>query len=287
MAAADEPAIDPVTIGDLTASHLPAAVALSTAVGWPHRMEDWAFVHALGHGLAAEAEGALVGTALGWEFGPAVGTLGMVITAPPMQGLGIGRRMLNRVLQQLGPRTVILHATEAGMPLYRSLGFVSDGIVVTHQHGPVATGPKPLHEERIRAAGPCDFTALAALDRAATGMQRLHVIRALQPVSNLVVLDRGGEAVGFAIRRRFGLGHVIGPVVAPDAASARALIGHLLAPCAGGVVRIDVPAHCDLSPWLASIGLPETGRVVRMVRGPAPATGSMATCFALISQALN
>ena len=38
----------------LTAEDIPAAQALTAALRWPHRVEDWSFGLALGQGLAAE-----------------------------------------------------------------------------------------------------------------------------------------------------------------------------------------------------------------------------------------
>jgi hypothetical protein len=37
----------------MAARDLPAAQALSREVNWPHRLEDWQFVHAVGQGLVA------------------------------------------------------------------------------------------------------------------------------------------------------------------------------------------------------------------------------------------
>ena len=66
------------------------------------------------------------------------------------------------------------------------------------------------------------------MDREASGPDRTPLIKALLEADAAVVLDRDGAPAGFAMIRRFGLGQVIGPVVAPDEAGARALIGHFL-----------------------------------------------------------
>ena len=49
-------------IEPLEEKHLPQAHALSAALGWPHRVEDWRFVLGLGHGLAAIDGDRLQGT---------------------------------------------------------------------------------------------------------------------------------------------------------------------------------------------------------------------------------
>ena len=94
-----------------------------------------------------------------------------------------------------------------------------------------------------------------------------------------VMLDHDGSAKGYAMLRRFGRGHVIGPVAAPDAESARALISHLAGLNAGRYTRVDVDAAIGLSPWLESIGLPRVDVATTMVRGtlPAPPPGAVRT----------
>ena len=139
----------------------------------------------------------------------------------------------------------------------------------------------------IRAIGPGDLPALSALDAEATGLERGPAVAALLGVSEGVVLDRGGEAAGFALLRRFGRGHLVGPVVAPDAEGAKALIGHWLGSRCGQFLRIDVPEEAGLGAWLAGFGLVAVDTAVPMLRGEAPTPGRHARCFALISQALG
>ena len=272
----------------LLAADLPAAQALTAAVRWPHRLEDWAFCHALGDGVAAELDGRLAGAALGWRYGPRFGTLGLVVVAAAAQGRGLGRALTGRVLELLGERSILLHATEAGLPLYRSLGFAPAGLIRQHQGTAFSSELVPLPPgQRLRPLGRHDGPALAALDAQATGMMREAMIEALLPLSDGVVLDREGEAIGFALIRRFGRGQVIGPVVAPDAEAARALIAHGLGARQGQFIRLDVDAEGPLSPWLESLGLTNAGLGQGMVRGVAPRGTGGVTRFALVSQALG
>jgi GNAT superfamily N-acetyltransferase len=276
----------------LTEQDLPAVQALSAAVHWPHRLEDWQFVHRLGSGLAVESEGGtLVGTAMRWLFGADGGAIGMVIVAPDRQGRGIGRRLMAGILCGLEDRRLLLHATEAGLPLYRGLGFREIGTVRQYQGAAFSVGIEPLRPgERVRPMGRRDLAALAALDRAATGMDRTEALAALVGLAEGVVLDHHGEARGFALLRRFGRGHAIGPVIAPDAPAAKVLIGHWLGRRPGLFTRIDVPEESGLSGWLDGLGLADAGPAVRMLRGgasPGREGGPRARCFALVNQALG
>lgn len=272
----------------LLQADLPRAQALTAALRWPHRLEDWAFAHALGEGLAAEMEGHLVGTAIGWRYGERAATLGLVVVAEEARGHGIGRALTEGVLDLLGTRGVTLYATAEGRPLYEKLGFAPGVAVRQHQGSSFTAGLVALPAgHRLRPVGRNDAPALAALDAAATGMRRGALIEALLPLADGVVLDRDGEAAGFALIRRFGHGQVIGPVVAPDAEAARALIAHWLGSRGGQFIRLDVPEWSGLSPWLESLGLADVGGGEGMVRGTPPRGDGTAGAFALVSQALG
>ncbi|WP_175983626.1 GNAT family N-acetyltransferase [Burkholderia vietnamiensis] len=268
---------------DLSAAH-----RLSEAVKWPHRVEDWRFAFQLGSGFVAEDESGVVGTALGWRFDDACASLGMVIVSPEQQGRGIGRELLARVIDSLGARTIFLHATPSGEPLYVKFGFAAIGTIDQHQG---AAFQPPLISlppgERLRPLGVNDGPRLAALASRAAGHARGTVIDALLDVANGIALDRDGELLGFALFRRFGRGHVIGPVIAPDALRAQALISHWLALHEGMFVRLDVPGDSGLSDWLQGLGLPRVDTVVAMARGAAPERDRALRAFAIVNQALG
>jgi predicted N-acetyltransferase YhbS len=271
----------------LQPADLPEAHGLSQAVSWPHRAEDWAFALSLGDGLALELGGRLVGTAMSWPFGERWGALGMVIVAPELQGRGLGRRLMDAAVAQLGERGIQLHATPAGEPLYRSFGFVATATIRQHQGAAFSVGLVPPRAgERLRPAGHADLPVLERLDAAATGMARGAAIATLLREAEAIVLDRDGVASGFAMLRRFGRGQVIGPVIAPDQDAARLLVAHWLGQRQGEFIRIDVTEDSALSPWLEAAGLPEVDLVTRMVRGTPPAPAAV-RAFGLISQALG
>lgn len=252
-----------------------AAHALTTELKWPHREEDWQFVARLGNGFVAECDGRVVGTAFGWKYGADSGSVGMIIVSPAHQGLGIGRRVTELALEELGSRRTMLHATPAGRPLYEKLGFVAIGALDQHQgsaRAPALLGLPP--GERLRPLGARDIPRLVELASRASGLDRTLVLPALFECAEGIGLERDGELIGFSLFRRFGRGQAIGPVVTPYAADplrAQALIGHWLASNAGAFVRIDVPADSGLTEWLEGLGLARVDTVVKMARGAGPA----------------
>ena len=117
----------------LRADHLPQAVSLSAALGWPYREEDWRFAFELGHGVVVETDGGLAATALWWPYGETFASFGMIIVAPALQGRGIGRLLMDELLRQAEGRAIVLNSTREGYRLYERLGFVPCGQVNQHQ----------------------------------------------------------------------------------------------------------------------------------------------------------
>jgi ribosomal protein S18 acetylase RimI-like enzyme len=279
---------DGVQLRKFVQSDLEAAQAMSAGFQWPHRLEDWRFGLAHGEGVVAVREGQLVGTAIRWLWGPRHATLGLVMVSPQVQGRRVGHHLMQAVMADLGDRTVVLHATTEGRGLYERLGFDITGEVRQHQGiaSPAQLVALP-EDERLRPLGRNDFKRLNALDTRAAGMPRDAMIKQLLAESETVVLARDGDAIGFSTLMRFGRGYAIGPVVAPDVSSAKALIGYWCSRYAGKFLRIDVDAASDLPEWLEALGLPRVGMVTTMVRGTPVQRGPAHGGWALVTQAMG
>jgi GNAT superfamily N-acetyltransferase len=289
----------PFVCRPMTPDDIAAAQRLSAAIGWPHRREDWRFSLRTGTGFAVELDGTLAGTVVCWKFGEQHGTLGMLMVAPTHRRKGIGRALLQRVLDELGERDITLYATEAGQPLCAAYGFTARGKLDQLQG---AAFRPPLVElpsgERLRPLGARDAAQLVQLATRASGLDRSHVLPPLFDHADGIALDRDGELLGFSLFRRFGRGFIIGPVIAADTAEAvraKALIRHWLALNEGALIRIDVPDGHGLREWLAGLGLVRTETVVKMERvNPGANTSRSSSAedahvhqFAVITQSLT
>jgi GNAT superfamily N-acetyltransferase len=272
----------------MSAQDLPAAAALSRRVGWPHRLEDWRFVHGVGHGLVACAGDQLIGTAMWWPYEGGVVRLGMVIVNPNVQRSGVGRVLMRGILDRAGDATVVLNATKQGEPLYRQLGFLEVGSIAQHQGTPVPVRDVLSDRGRhIRPLRPDDLNHVAEMDAKANGASRMNVIAALLEHGKAIALDDASQITGFACCRRFGRGRAIGPVVTREVADAKALIAHFAAANAGQFTRVDVPGDAGLSSWLEGLGLAQVDTVVSKVRGAPPQNDGQFQLFGLINQALG
>ncbi|HYF86562.1 GNAT family N-acetyltransferase [Azospirillum sp.] len=266
------------------------ALALSRQAQWPHRLEDWSLALALSQGLVAvDAETSqVVGTVLMTPYGEDAATINMVIVDESWRGQGLGRRLMDEAMALAGDRPLRLVATTDGLPLYEKLGFREVGTVLQHQG---EAGPMSLvAAEDVAPAGTGDRTAIAALDRQAFGADRGLLLERFAEVGSFTLLRRNGAPVGFAALRDFGRGQVIGPVVAPDAEGAKALIGPIIAANPGKFLRVDTTADTGLGPWLADCGLRHVGGGIAMRRpalAEAPPSTAPISTFALASQALG
>ncbi|VVE01618.1 N-acetyltransferase GCN5 [Pandoraea horticolens] len=280
----------PFTAADVSAGH-----RLSSAARWPHKPDDWRFLLRQGQGFVALDGDEVVGTALYWQYGESGGSLGMVIVSPDRQGRGIGRELMERMLDALGSRTTVLHATLAGQPLYEKLGFTAIGKIDQHQG--TARRP-PLMElppgERLRPLGANDPERLIVLASRASDLDRRRILPALLDIADGIALEHDGELLGFSLFRRFGRGFVIGPVVVSrkggDALAqqrAEVMIAHWLTLHEGRFVRIDTPADSGLTDWLASLGLERVDTVVKMARNGVPRSDDEFRQFAIINQAIG
>lgn len=272
------------------ADDLPGAYALSQALHWPHRREDWALMARVCQGAVLDDGERVVGTVMSCLQGTHA-TIGLVIVDDAWQGRGLGRRLMAQALAQIGSRDALLYATVAGEPLYHRLGFVERGRLYQYQGTLAALPAAPVPEGvRLRQARAEDRKALLALDAKASGVERRAVMEAvLEEAGRVMLAERNGEVVASGVLRPFGRGHVLGPLSADTTATAIALAGALLTGMEGAFVRLDMPAGSGLDVWLDGerSGLAKVDSVVRMVKGTLPEMTPGQRIFTLVNQALG
>lgn len=278
-----------ISIVPMEVAHLAEARTLSLAVEWPHRLEDWAFMLSLGRGAVALDGDRMIGTIMWWPCGGNRATLGMIIVTPERQGQGLGRRLMEGALAEIGPRRILLNATKDGMPLYGKMGFEEIDLVQQHQGVPTLLSESTVNADiPMRLAQPGDLDDIVELDAREAGALRKAILAALMQVGSGLLVQRDGRLLGYAICREFGRGHVIGPVVAADDVIARALIHAWIEKLGNSFIRADVRASSGLHDWLISRGLQKVDDVITMARGGSHDQEPQSPrLFALASQALG
>lgn len=183
--------------------------ALSEAGFGPHvgRLIDWPWEQPAGCVVVAFGRlRRIVGGACCASFGETgwIGALGVV---PRARGRGLGAALTEACvgwLRERGAETVLLHATEAGRPVYERVGFVAEGRSRAWRGGPVTHHATP----GLRALRPGDRAALAELDAAVTGERRGAVLDAIAPLTGLAA-ERDGRLRGYLLSSPWGAGPAV------------------------------------------------------------------------------
>jgi GNAT superfamily N-acetyltransferase len=269
--------------------------ALSIAVGWPHRAEDWQYLRELGHGFVALDEiDRVMGSAMWFPHGEHFATLGMLITSPRLQANGTAKWLMQRVLAECPGMGLRLNATRAARRLYRSLGFVAQQTVFQCQgeaRRPAETTDLPAGHE-IRRLLSSDLDTVIALDAQGFAVARpVHLVRLFES-SLCYGLFRGDELSAYSMSRAFGRGHVLGPVAALSVEEAIAVARPQVEAHVGRFLRVDT--HFETGPFASFIqqcGLSIFDTVTTMTLGEGVDYGTVGddegALFALASQSMG
>lgn len=221
--------------------------------------------------VVAEIDGRIIGTGVGTANG-AAGWIGTIWVEPAHRGAGLGRALTRATITQLeaaGCRTLVLVATDQGLPLYERMGFVHEArYQILEASGLGDTGPA---DDAVRPFTPTDLRAMLELDRIATGEDRGHVIERFATPTSTKVLIVEDELRAFVIRAPWGGGATI----APDMAAAKRILDarrHATGP--EGRVRVGiVTGHTSDATdavalaALARLGLHPVWSAPRLIRG--------------------
>ncbi|MEU9782112.1 GNAT family N-acetyltransferase [Streptomyces phaeochromogenes] len=281
------PAFQPIR--RLTPRDLSACADLSENRGWPREEHKWGLLLTAGTGYGIDdPDGGLVTACVVTSYGPqdrpALAAIGMVLVAERHARQGVGRRLMRHVVAELGTTPVTLHATPYGRPLYEELGFKTTGRAEMVRGHFVPGGPEP--EVATRAATAEDLTAILRLDEEVFGTDRTHMITRLPAFADqLRVAEENGRIIGYAAAWPNLDNHVVGPLIARDTETAKALIASLAAHV-DGPLRTDIDVrHEELLTWLKERGLAPTGFNAVMTYGIAELPGDWTRRFAPLTVA--
>ncbi|MDG9718586.1 GNAT family N-acetyltransferase [Streptomyces sp. DH24] len=253
------PSLASLPIRRLTLRDLTACADLSEDRGWPREEHKWSFLLTAGTGYGIDdPEGGLVSACVVTRYGPherpALAAIGMVLVAGRHARQGVGRRLMRHVVSEMGPTPLTLHATPYGKPLYEELGFKVTGRaeMLRGHFSPQGPGPRVA----TRPATAEDLGAILRLDGEVFGTDRTHIITRLPAfVDHLRVAEADGRLTGYAAVWPNMETHVVGPLIAQDTETAKALIASLAAHT-DRPLRTDIDVrHEELLAWAKERGL--------------------------------
>ena len=256
----------------LTVDDIPAGLRLCRASGWNQLDEDW---RVFTGGFLAERNGEVVGSVAFLRY-DTFAWIAMMLVDPQRRGEGIGAQLMNQALHALdGAPCIGLDATPAGQRLYRHFDFASAYPLARYKSAaasaPMSGTARPMTES--------DLPAVFRRDREVFGADRSRLLASLFQRSPECAWIAGD---GYSFGRPGYLYHQLGPVVAPDRDTARALVSHCCSAVLGRRLAIDPP---QLDPqwleWLKSVGFEEERPFVRMFRRGDTPPGDLARQYAI------
>ncbi|MFD7991713.1 GNAT family N-acetyltransferase [Streptomyces mexicanus] len=273
----------------LTLRDLPACADLSENRGWLREEHKWGLLLTAGNGYGVDdPAGGLVAACVVTTYGPPgrtdLAAVGMVLVAERHARRGVGRRLMRHVVSSAGATPLTLYATENGRPLYEELGFKVTG------RAEMLCGRFEQQEtpSRVatRAATAEDLTAILRLDGEVFGADRTPMITRLPAFADqLCVAEDGGEIIGYAAAWPNMDTHVVGPLIARDVETAKALVSFLAART-DRPLRTDIDVrHGELLTWLKQRGLASVAFNAVMTYGIAELPGDWTRRFAPLTVA--
>ena len=215
------------------------------------------------HGVMAEAAGRVIGSNFLWEDG-AVAGVGPITIDPAAQNQGLGRRLMEAVLERARERGIpavrLLQAAyhNRSMSLYTKLGFEVRELLSVIQ-GPALNLRAAGHD--VRAACAADAEAADALCRRVHGHVRAGELRGAIAQGAAMVVERGGRITGYTT----GIGF-FGHAVAQTNEDLQALIG--AAPSFAGPGFMLPTRNSALLRWCLAHSLTIVQPMTLMTMGP-------------------
>lgn len=255
-------AVRPLVAADAAAAH-----SLVADAGWNQIEADWLLMIENGDAIGLFAgsgreKGELAATALMLPYGGQFAWISMVLVHKTWRRRGLATYLLKHCIETLRNRgvTPVLDATDAGREVYSPLGFrdlfrierlESDG-----RDGGLLSAQTPAGIS-IRGLEPGDLGRVIEWDVACFGADRGPVLQSLRqraPQQALVATRQDGQVAGFVLSRDGRLAQQIGPIIADDADTARALATAALKQT-NGPVFVDAARHQEaFVDWLRGIG---------------------------------
>jgi GNAT superfamily N-acetyltransferase len=283
------PSLTDLPIRRLTPRDVRACADLSEDRGWPREEHKWGLLLAAGTGYGIDdPAGGLVTACVVTDYGPVdrpgLSAIGMVLVAERHARRGIGRHLMRYVVERAGTTPLTLHATPYGRPLYEELGFKVTGQAEMLRGRFTPEGVASA--VRTRPATAEDLSAILRLDLEVFGSDRTHVITRLPAFADLLrVAEDATGVTGYAAAWPNMETHVIGPLIAPDTATAKALVTSL-AEGTDRSLRTDIDVrHEELVGWLKERGLEGISMNAVMNHGAADLPGDWTRRFAPLTVA--
>ena len=250
---------------------------LRTVLGWardegwnPGDGDDAFYLPADPAGFfVADSDGELLGSIGMPRFGDDYAFAGLYIVVPRLRGGAVGAPLARHALEYAGDRIIGTDGVLERADDYARLGFEA-----AHSHHRHSGVPDGHVAPGITDLASVDTDELVALDDACFPGDRRAFMRAwiAAPHVTRVSLDASGVPDGLAVARPAADGWRVGPLLAPDAERAAALVRAIALQAPGEDIHLDInTGNPDAVAMARDMGLVPGFECVRMYRGGIPA----------------
>jgi GNAT superfamily N-acetyltransferase len=267
---------------------VPGGVRLNTIVGWNQTEADWErFLAASPVGcFVMEDSGRIVGTAATISYENRFAWIGMVLVDPDYRNRGIGTALLHRTIEYLdaaGIPTLKLDATPAGKPLYEKLGFVTEYEI---DRWILKRNTVKEQSTAHNAHSPArHLLEILKYDHHVFGADRSALLRSLEERAAGVALAKwnGDDLRGYVFGRHGLFADHLGPWMARDAATAKALLEEFLHRSSRDTVIVDaLKSNRFAAELLREHAFSPVRLLTRMYRGPNVFPGKPDSLYAIV-----
>lgn len=236
----------PIQLKQIVAADGAALLQLSAAAGWNQTEADWLFLinHPENKCIAATGDNKIIATTTAITFENQLAWIGMVLVQESYRRKGIGKLVLNKVLEQLESfPSVKLDATAIGQPLYEQLGFKEEYRIVRMINHSATPLYQPDHHEGLVEITTGLIPEIVSVDEKIYGVRRQSLLQYLFNNSPDIAFAgyQQNKFKGFILGRRGRLFHQLGPIEASDLTLVKNLLNRTLTVLNGKPVIIDVP----------------------------------------------
>lgn len=277
-----------IKLGKFAVEDIPLGMRLKTMARWNQLATDWATLLSMttGGSYLAYLDNDAAGTVTTVQYDQQFSWIGMVLVDPRFRGLGIGTKLLKAAIDFARPTgPVLLDATPQGRKLYLTLGFTDicplERLEIAQL--PVIATPADAAITIIpmTAAG---LDACTVYDQAHFGASRRTLLQSFfenAPEYAFIARDTVGIR-GYCLGRHGSTFEQIGPVVADDEATARALFLAAASQLSGRSMIIDILSEqTDWRQFLLDLGFTVQRPFTRMSLGDWTVQGDRSGQYAI------
>jgi GNAT superfamily N-acetyltransferase len=255
----------------LVESELGDAERLVAAAGWNQTADDWRIFLQYGNVYALRSrEGGVIATAATLPYGGRFAWISMVLVAKEFQRRGLATHLLQRCTNDIVAAKLVpvLDATPAGREVYRQMGY-RDSWGFQRYAAEVLQVPPAHRSDGVTVANISDamWPKLCAMDAAAFGADRTGLLTNLGarlPQAALYA-ERNSRISGFLLGRDGRVATQLGPLIADDDETARALLSHAIRTSRGKTFIDVADTKTDLIDVLKTAGFTSQRPLTRML----------------------